>query len=204
MNGTNRALNRAVLALVGLALVGLGGAVIAATTWTAAADVWHDVFTAARVAATDGAAATRIDGTAASWLGIGIVAALAVVAIVLAAVPIRALARRSHVHDGGIAERTDLGRIVVAESFASDALRQSLDRRPDVLSSRVAIRRARGIEVLHVDVTPRRSASPADLASATDRLLANLATLTGERMPAVVTLRSSLRARFAADQGRVD
>lgn len=204
MNDTNRPLNRVVLAVTGLILLLTGAAVIAALAWPRAAALWSETWSAVRFAMTDGANATRIADGPASWLGIGIAAGLVFAALALLAIPIVTLGRRSRARDAGVAERTELGRIAVTESFASQALLASLEHDDDIVSSRVAVRRTGGAPLLHVDVIPRRRVSPVSIATRVDRLIANLGRLTGDALPAVVTIRSSVRARLASDARRVD
>jgi len=57
--------------------------------------------------------------------------------------------------------------------------------------------------VLHVAVTPRQNTDPRMLADHVDRLLANLATLTGRETETYISIHTGLRARLAHDQRRL-
>jgi hypothetical protein len=57
--------------------------------------------------------------------------------------------------------------------------------------------------VLHVSVTPRQNSDPRDVVERVDRLVTNLATLTGEETQTFISVHSGLRARLAGDQRRL-
>ena len=204
MNNTNRALNRIVLGVVGLILVVVGAAVLTTLAWPVAATLWRDGAQATQDWFAAAADASRINGSALSWIEIAAVALPIVLAILLILIPIRIVARRSHPREAGVREETPLGRIVVSEDFASDAIRQSLTQRDEILAVNVGVRQAKADQVLHVSVTPRQSTPPLDVTETVDRLLANLTALTGRSLPAVISIHSGLRTRLAGDQRRVD
>ena len=57
--------------------------------------------------------------------------------------------------------------------------------------------------MLHVSVTPRQNTDPREVVDHIDRLLTNLATLTGRDTETYVSIHTGLRARLAHDQRRL-
>jgi hypothetical protein len=204
MNNTNRGVNRTILLIVGLLLTAGGAAVILARTWPEAGNVWSAAFTTSIETLQRLDADSSVPGLAqATWLGIGIDAVLVVV-IVVAVIVLTCLGGGS----GGAVLTSDSGRdtrntIVIEQGFASDALTQTLERHEEILSARVRARRIRGNDVMHVTVTPRKNTSPAEVATTVGTLIANLETLVGRELPALVSIKSGIRSRLASDQSRV-
>ncbi len=204
MNNTNRGVNRTVLLIVGLLLTAGGAATIVARTWPEAGKAWSAAFTTSIETLQRLDADSSVPGLAqATWLGIGIAAVL--IAIVVVAVVV--LTRLGGGSGGGILT-SDSGRemrnaIIIEQGFASDALTQTLERREEILSARVRARRVRGTDVMHVTVTPRKNTSPAEVATTVGALIANLETLVGRDLPALVSIKSGIRSRLASDQSRV-
>lgn len=203
MNGTNRVFNRVVLIVIGIALLALGTAVAGASLWPVAADYWTAAGTAGRGWLESTAVASTIGAGAASGLALILIALI----VVLIALLIFALTRlgggRSRTLVGGAATRNDLGRVQVRASFASDALQHSLGARSDILFSSVSARMVHSQPVMHVSVTPRQNTSPRQVADDVEKLVANLATLTGEELPTYISIHSGLRAKIAHDQRRL-
>lgn len=203
MNDTNRALNRTVLIIIGILLLGVGAVVVLAAVWPVAAETWTVATEAGRSWLEQALDGTAIAGSTLSWIVLGVLAVI----VLLIALLIITLTRlgggrsrtilRSGTHDG------PRGRVIVRSGFVSDALQHSLDARDDILFSSVTASDVRDQPVLHVSVTPRQNTSPAQVRDDVDRLLANLSTLTGEDLPTFVSIRSGLRARLAHDQRRL-
>lgn len=205
MNSTNRGLNRAILLIVGLAMLAVGGAAATAVLWPAFGQVWTTTVGGAIGWARDTHAASPVyGGTTVSWL---IVAALAVqvVLIVLAIAVLAHLGgRRSRTVLRATGAESPLGPVTVQESFASDAIRNTLSAHEEILSSSVSANEVKGRPVLHVSVTPRQNTSPRAVADLLARLTANLATLTGQDIPTYISIHTGLRARLATDARRVN
>lgn len=204
MNNTNRATNRILLALIGLALLIVGGAAATARIWAPAGQAWTDAGTAAETWLKDAQQSTLIAGSTLSGLVIGALAALVIAVIVLVVILIRTPSiRRSKALLRAHGAENPLGRVTVRESFASDALTESLAQRDEILSTSVTAHDVKGRPVLHVSVTPRQNTSPRELVERIDRLVTNLATLTGQDVPTYISIHSGLRARLAHDQRRL-
>ncbi len=203
MNDTNRALNRALLLIIGLLLAGLGAIGIAIASWPAASDIWTAAGKDAESWLDQAIAATAIAGGTLSWIAIGSVAAIVVVIVLLVLALISVIGRRSHTALRSSGSQNPLGRITVTDSFVSDAVKNSLANRDEVLSSSVTANDVRREPVLHVAVTPRQNTDPRELADHIDELLTNLATLTGRETATYVSIHTGLRARLAHDRTRL-
>lgn len=203
MNDTNRALNRALLLIIGLLLAGLGAVGIAIASWPAASDIWTAAGKDAESWVDQAIAATAIAGGTVSWIAIGAVAVIVVVIVLLVLALTSVIGRRSHTAFRSSGSQNPLGRITVTESFVSDAVKNSLADRDEVLSSSVTANDVRRKPVLHVAVTPRQNTDPRELADHIDQLLTNLATLTGRETATYVSIHTGLRARLAHDRTRL-
>lgn len=203
MNATNRALNRALLLVIGLLLLALGAAGIAIASWPTAGEIWKEAGTTAESWLDQVGAATRIAGGAASWIGIGALAAIVVVIVLLILALGSVIGRRSKTALRSSGAQNPLGRVTVTESFVSDAVKNSLAGRDEILSASVTANDIRQEPVLHVAVTPRQNTDPRELVDHLDQLLTNLATLTGRDTATYVSIHTGLRARLAHDQRRL-
>jgi hypothetical protein len=204
MNKTNRVANRIVVLLVGLGLLALGAATIAAASWNPARDVWSSAGGDAQSWLEQAAAATRVGATTVSWLAVGILAAIVVaLALIIVAIVRIVSQRRTKTVLRTSGADNPLGRIAVTESFASDAIKNSLAGRDEILSAQVTANDVRRRPVMHVSVTPRQNTSPRELAEHIDELVRNLATLTGQDLPTYISIHTGLRARIAHDRQRL-
>lgn len=203
MNNTNRALNRTLLFLIGLLFLGLGALGIAIMSWPTASDIWRSSAEGARSWLDQAIAATAIAGGSLSWIGIGAVAAVVVVIVLLVVALISITGRRSKTAFRSTGEQNPLGRVTVTESFVSDAVKNSLASRDEILSTQVTANDVQRQPVLHVAVTPRQNTDPREIVDLVDRLLTNLTTLTGRETDTYVSIHTGLRARLAHDQRRL-
>jgi uncharacterized membrane protein len=203
MNNTNRALNRTILFIVGLVLLVLGGVAVTIASWPTAAEIWSQAAEGPADALAQAVEATRIAGGSVSWVGVGVVAAIVILIAVLVLALTSVSGRRSRMVLRSSGTQNPLGRITVTEAFVSDALKNSLAGRDEILSSQVTANDVKKRPVLHVAVIPRQNADPAKIVEHVDRLVENLAALTGEKTDTYISLHSSIRARFARDQRRV-
>lgn len=205
MNATNRGVNRIVLFVVGVVLIAVGGAAAVAAGWPVAGDVWEDGMSSAVGWMRGADRASRLsEATSMSWFTLGVLFVLLLIVIIAVTVVARLGGGRSSMVIHEEAEEGVRGSVTICRGFASDAITHSLSFRDEILSSRVTGRRIRGTDVLHVSVTPRRTASPVGVAETVTRLVDNLVTLTGRDTPTLVSIRSGVRSRLAADQSRVN
>lgn len=206
MNNTNRALNRIFVFVVGLILLAAGAAAAAPQFWPWWADRWEQAGRQGLQVVTDALEASPLPGTDVSWWMLAALAALLVVTIgmilVIASVGgggSREIYRAPSVtRAGGQAGGAD--RVVLETSFATDTLKNSLDKRPDLVASSVGAYTVNRQPVLHISVTPRQGTSPRRVADEVDTLLANLALVVGDAPASCLTIQSGLRAQLGRNQ----
>lgn len=203
MNATNRAVNRTILAVVGLLLAVSGGAAIAASVWAPASRAWVTYGQSAQAWVESTRAATAIPGTVVTWIDVAVIGILVVVIAVLLVAMIRTGRGLRRAALGTTGALDELGRITVNEAFASDALESALGELPEIVTARVTSNQVGRDSVLHVKLTPRQSTSPVEVAEAADRLVTNLSVLTGSQLPTYISIHAGLRARWAAPDRRV-
>ncbi|WP_144796805.1 hypothetical protein [Microbacterium paludicola] len=204
MNATNRAVNRGVLLVVGAVLIAVGGGGAAAALWPVAAATWQSSPSSAIEWMHEADRASRLsEESAVSWFVVGILAALLLIAAAAVLVMARLGGGRSSTVLREEASGGAHGAITIHPGFASDAITHSLNDRDEILACRVAARRVRGADVLHVSVTPRKNTSPIAVANTVTRLVDNLAALTGRETPTLVSIHAGVRSRLAADHSRV-
>ncbi|WP_378144582.1 hypothetical protein ACFJGV_13920 [Cnuibacter sp. UC19_7] len=205
MNSTNRGLNRAILLIVGLVLLAAGAAATTAVLWPAFGQAWTTTVGGAIGWARDSDAASPLfGGTTLSWLIVAVLAALLVLVVLAIAVLAHLGGRRTRTVLRATGSESPLGPVTVQESFASDAIRNTLSAHEEILSSSVSANEVKGQPVLHVSVTPRQNTSPRAVADLLARLTANLGTLTGQDIRTYISIHTGLRARLATDARRVD
>jgi hypothetical protein len=203
VNNTNRALNRVLLLIIGLLFLALGAVGIAIMSWPTATDIWTSAGENARSWLDQAIAATAIAGGSLSWIGLGAVVAILVVVVLLILALTSIAGRRSKTAFRSTGAQNPLGRVTVTESFVSDAVKNSLATRDEILSTQVTANDIRNTPVLHVSVTPRQNTDPREVVDHIDRLLTNLATLTGRDTETYVSIHTGLRARLAHGQRRL-
>lgn len=203
MNNTNRALNRILLFIIGLLFLALGAVGITVMSWPTAGQIWSEAGRNSESWLDQAIAATTVAGSSVSWIAIGAVAAIIVVIVLLVLALTSVAGRRSKTALRSSGSQNPLGRVTVTESFVSDAVKNSLAGRDEILSTSVTANDIHREPVLHVAVTPRQNTDPRDLVDHLDRLLTNLATLTGRETATYVSIHTGLRARLANDQRRL-
>lgn len=204
MNDTNRAVNRGILLTVGLLLLGASGTALLALAWPEVGGAWTAGITAATDWLRQAEQSTRVtDATTLSWLLLAMLAALLLLLVLAVTVVARLGGGRSTVVIRAEAADGPNGPVTVRTRFAADAITHALERRDEILSSRVRSRRVRGASVLHVSVTPRPGTPPAEVAATVSRVIDNLATLLGQEVASYLSIHAGLQARFAADRSRV-
>ena len=194
MNATRRGLNRFILFLVALVLLGLGALAIAVGLLPGGTDTWTSVM---------GGFQGWLESLGRESAGWGAVAAFVVLAIVLIVIASAAVRGRRQAPLQSTGSASDAGRITVTDGFASEALRNALAERDEILSSRITAGEIKNESVLHVAVTPRQNTSPRQVAEYIDTLVTNLAALTGQNLRAYISIHSGLRAKLARDNTRV-
>ncbi|WP_285138356.1 hypothetical protein [Microbacterium sp. lyk4-40-TSB-66] len=194
MNATRRGLNRFVLFLVAVALLALGALALLVGLVSGGTDTWTTVMGGLQ------GWLQSLGRESAGWGAVAVIVVLAIILIVIAASAVRG---RRHAPLQSTGSATDEGRITVTDSFASEALKNALADRDEILSSRVTAGEVGKESVLHVAVTPRQNTSPRQVADHVDTLVTNLAALTGQNLRAYISIHTGLRAKLARDNTRV-
>jgi len=194
MNATRRGLNRFLLFLVAVVLLGLAALALAVGLLPGGADTWTSVM---------GGFQGWLESLGRESAGWGAVAAIVVLVILLVLIASAAVRGRRHAPLQSTGSASDEGRITVTDGFASEALKNALGERDEILSSRITAGEVGKESVLHVAVTPRQNTSPREVAEHVDTLVTNLAAITGQNLRAYISIHSGLRARLARDNTRV-
>jgi len=202
MNRTPRALNRVLLAVLGVLLVLCGAHLVLVALVRPYAEVVGERLARVNDGVQAVLSATRSSGREASWLWLA-VAALAVIAVVLLIVwaVVQGRGRTTMFSREAVRDGDGRGVVDIAAAVPETLLKQALSGRQDVL--RVAISawdqpgEAAG---LRLKVQPRPGADPLRLADDVERLVLALDERLGARGPVVLELVTGARARFAATE----
>lgn len=198
MNGTRRGVNRTLLALLGLLLVGAGAmAILAGTRISFARDLtaagtrtWERI--------QENLAVSRIPGTDTSWWSAAVFAFLIVVAVLLVCwIASQGTGRSNQL---ATQEKNDSGKTTVDSAVAEDIIKAALAGNTQVLSSSVQSWQMKGVAGgtgLKISVQARKGASPAELSAAVERLVNGLDELLGTQLPVLVRIKAGTRTRFA-------
>lgn len=210
MRQTNRALNRILLALLGLALLGAGGAVIAAGTMPGAADTWTAVASSVRESARNLVVAAPLPDPVRSWW------LVAGIAVLLVGVALNAawLASQGGGRTPRLAEELDgtvagngapgaggaRGRTVVDVSLVSTALREALSGNRDVLATSVSAWESRRGTALRLRLEARKGSSPRELADTAEELIREIDALLGHPIPVLIRITSGARTQVSGSR----
>jgi hypothetical protein len=194
MNATNRVVGRTALVLVGLALLVLGVGAVLVQTLPWAATAWHERAGVLDALGTDAPRETSV--TAWTWVLGG-----ALVLGILAIVVLSTLGggRVGTVVDddgsaGGVA-----GSVRIDAAAVQHALSSAIGAMPQVGSLAVDVFRVRGGRAIRIRVRPRRGASPRDITTGVEEIVADLDALLGDRLPVLLEI-----ARGGQGSGRTD
>jgi len=195
MNATRRGLNRFLLFLVAVVLLAAATLALLVGLAPAGTETWTSVM---------GGFQGWLEGLGRDSAGWGAVAVIVVLAIILIVIAASAVRGRRHAALQSSGSANAEGRITVTDAFASEALKNALAERDEILSSRVTAGEISRESVLHVAVTPRQNTSPRQVAEHVDTLVTNLGALTGRNVRAYISIHSGLRAKLARDSTRVN
>lgn len=200
MNSTNRALNRTLVAVVGLLALLVGVGLIVVATDAAVRAAYRRTGPALHADASRWLASMPLGGTGTSW---GWVIVLVVLALIVALLLVF-IFRQGRGHDRVLLREgtSPAGTTIVDADVAEHAIRADLDGIPEILSSRVSTYRVRRTAVLKVSVTCRRGASPRQVAGRVEESLWALDALLGQRIPALIQLSGGFRARMSGGTRR--
>ncbi|MBX0299036.1 hypothetical protein K2F54_03500 [Cryobacterium sp. 1639] len=202
MNDTNRALNRLFIFVVGLILLVVGAAAAALLVWPWWANRWEEAGRTADAAVTDALEASPVPGTDFSWWLLAAAAVLLLLVILMVVIIANVGGGGSReIYRKRISEQDAASdRLLIDTSFAAEALKHSLDKRPDLVGSTVGAFTVKRRPVLHLGITPRQGVSPRLIVEEADRLIDNLARVVGDAPATCLTIHSGLRAKLGHDQ----
>ncbi|ASN22009.1 hypothetical protein [Arthrobacter sp. YN] len=204
MRQTNRALNRILLALLGLALLGAGAAVIAAGTLPGAADTWTAVASSVRDSARNLLGTAPLpDPVRSWWVAAGIAVLLVGVALSAAWLASQGGGRTPRLaeqRDGTDVREGTRGRTVVDVGLVSTALQEALSGNRDVLATSVSAWESRRGTALRLRMEARKGSSPRELADTAEELIRELDALLGHPIPVLVRITSGARTQVSGSR----
>ena len=193
MNNTNRALNRALIFVVGLLLLALGIATIAEGSSATVRGGWLSVAPMVSQFVAGWFASALIPGTNASWWSVAILAVLFIMVVALLCL----IFRQGHGRTARLIEvdTAGNGRAVVESRVAEQLVQDWLDGRAELVSSHVSTYLVGRTPALKVAVTVRRGVSPKVVVQNVEDSLASLSVLLGYSVAASVQVSGGFRAR---------
>lgn len=200
MNNTNRFLNRTGLLLLGLALLAVGGIVVAARLLPSWASVWADASGPVADSVTGALDATPVGAEGGSWLLIAAAVMCAAFAALLLVLIFRQGGGRTRTLVGGsgdAAGQTPAGTVVVETGAARDALTEAIGRHPAIATVSITGFRVRRTAALKIAAQTRRGASIAEVRGFIDGVVGAWDAAVGTETPIFVEVNSRLTSRFA-------
>ncbi|WP_426005206.1 hypothetical protein ACPFL9_00845 [Paenarthrobacter sp. NyZ202] len=195
MRKTNRALNRTLLALLGVVLAGAGAALIAAVVVPGFAQTWTSTGNRLRDQSRELLTSAPLADPPRSWWAVVAVAAL----LVAAALSVGWLvsqgggrtARLAEVHDG------DRGRTVVDTGLINSAVQEAVKGNREILASSVSAWELRKGTAIKLRIEARKGASPRELVETAELLVQPIDTWLGGQTPVLVRITAGTRSRLA-------
>lgn len=196
MNNTNRGLNRLFIFVIGLILLILGLVAAAVSLVPIIRTGWEDTAPAVQDNVDGAYTASPMFATGNSWIGVGILALLAILVVLLLAF----IFKQGHGHTSRLIrdERTENGVTVIDSRVAEDVLNDALTGRPELISSRVSTFDVKGTPTLNIAVTARRGVSPKEVAMTVEQVVHGLDAVIGKQIPAYVQISGGFRARTSS------
>lgn len=196
MNGTPRILNRILIGILGLKLLGIGTLLILLASVPAVATWWQDWAGGVWSIWRNLFERTRFPGRAESWLWIVVVLALL---LVIGAMVAWAAQQGRGRADLLVSEEDPgevPGNVRIGSGVAEQALRAALAERRDLAGVTVAAYKFRGEPALKIRIQPRQGVSPHRLAAEVSALVEALDFAIGKRTPVLIHIGGGARSRF--------
>ena len=197
MNRTPRALNRLLLGLLGLLLIGGGGGLlwisldgVAARRWQSAAPGIIDSIQAF-------GADTALPGQSQSWIWVLLAAAMVLGIVVLTLWAAAQGRGRTGTLISEYDEDGAPGRIAISGAVAEQSLREALQENPDVAAAAVSTYEVRGSSALRIRINPRRGAAPHLIAADATALVEALDAALGRQTVVLISIDAGRRLRFS-------
>lgn len=195
MNNTNRALNRILVAVIGLLALLIGAGLVAVGTVPAVRDGYQSIAPALHEDLTSWMGALPLFDTGLSWYWVFLVALLVVIIVLLLVL----IFRQGHGQEQTLVEEdpTPAGRTIIDAVVAEQSIQDALDGHPELLASRVSTYSVHRTPVLKVSVTCRRGVSPRDVTQMIENTLTAFDAVFGREIPALIQISGGFRARLA-------
>jgi hypothetical protein len=197
MNSTPAVLNRILLTVLGLVLLGAGLLLVLLATVPPVGPWWHAWSAGAWGGINRLFDATRFPGRPESWLWI--VVALALLALM--GLMVAWIAQQGKGKSNLLAAEFDPGDtpgdVRIGGGVAEQALRQALEGRPDLAGATVTTYDVKGSPALKVRLLPRQGVAPHLLAGEVSGLLDALESVVGKEIPVLIHIGAGARTRFS-------
>lgn len=194
MNDTNRALNRTLTAVIGLLAVLIGAALIAIGAVPAIRAGYRSTAPAIHHAITGWLKTLPLFDTGTSWGWIFILAVLVLIVIML----LSFIFRQGRGQEPILLREnpTPAGTTIIDADVAKQAIQDTLDGRPEFITSRVSTYRVHSTPVLKISVTCRRGVSPREATTTIQDTLTAFDALLGHEIPALIQISGGFRSRM--------
>lgn len=196
MNSTPALLNRILLTVLGLLLLGSGLLLVLLATVPAVAPWWHSWSAAAWAGITELFSSTRFPGGPESWLWI--VMALALLALM--GLMVAWIAQQGKGRSNLLAAEYDPGEapgdVRIGGGVAEQTLKQALEGRPDLAGATITTYSVKGSPALKVRLLPRQGVAPHLLAAEVSELIRALESVVGKEIPVLIHIGAGARTRF--------
>lgn len=202
MNQTPRALNRTLLALLGLLLLATGAALVLISTSSAAAEAWRRATENALSGLERVFAGTSLPGEGPSWLWALLVLLMLGVIVLLAVwMSLQGRGRTGTLVSVYSVDEGAPGRVSISGAVAEQALREALLQDPDIVGAAVSTwSMPGGGTALKVRIQPRQGAAPHLVAADATHLVEALdLTLGGSRQPVLISIEAGSRFRLGRE-----
>jgi len=196
MNSTPALLNRILLTVLGLILLGTGLLLVLLATVPPVGSWWHSWSAGAWNGISRLFDSTRFPGRPESWLWI--VVALALLALM--GLMVAWIAQQGKGRSNLLAAEYDPGEVPgdvrIGGGVAEQALRQALEGRPDLAGATVTTYDVKGSPALKVRLLPRQGVAPHLLAAEVHGLMNALESVVGKEIPVLIHIGAGARTRF--------
>jgi len=197
MNSTPALLNRILLTVLGLILLGAGILLVLLAALPPVASWWHAWSGGVWGGITRLFDSTRFPGRPESWLWI--VVALALLALM--GLMVAWIAQQGKGRSNLLAAEYDPGDtpgdVRIGAGVAEQALKQALEGRPDLAGATVTTYDVKGSPALKVRLLPRQGVAPHLLAAEVSGLLHALESAVGKEVPVLIHIGAGARTRFS-------
>jgi hypothetical protein len=198
MNNTNRALNRTGILLVGLFLLIVGAAAAVAAALPDWFEQWKSVSAMVDDASADVIANTTVESFGQSWLLI----LIAVMCLVLIALLVVFVFRQGHGHTRALVTEkardtttSTGGSLVIDGRVAEQAIQQTLDGHPDIVSSSVSTYLVKRTSALKITTRVRRGASPSTVRGFVDDTVTAWDSVLGREVPVLIQITGGMATK---------